>query len=120
MTPLLDLAFSLLIIFMIAAPLLEQSIEIELPTETARPQDPREPDEIQAVSIDAEGRIFWGGERVNLPTLRERLAELANLPEPPILAIRGDAEVRYQAVIDVIDAIKEQNLTRLMLDTRAE
>ena len=119
-TPLLDLAFSLLIIFMIAAPLLEQSIEVELPVESARPQSPRDPDRIETITIDAEGNVFWGGEAVDAAGLAERLREAAALPEPPILAVRGDASVRYQAVIDVIDAIKAQRLTRLMLDTRGE
>lgn len=119
-TPLLDLAFSLLIIFMIAAPLLEQSIEIELPVETVRPQERPDPDDIQTIAIDADGQVFWGDEPVDPAALELRLAELANLRDPPILSIRGDARVPYQAVVDVIDAIKAHRLTRIMLDTRGE
>ncbi len=118
-TPLLDLAFALLIIFMIAAPLLEQSIEVELPVAQSGTPPGSERPTVQRISIDAQGRIFWGDEGVTLAVLDQRLAEAALLPSPPILALRGDAAVRYQAVIDVLDAIKRHNLRRLMLDTRA-
>ena len=119
-TPLLDLAFSLLIIFMIAAPLLEQSIEVQLPVETARPQTERDPDRIETITIDAEGQVFWGDDAVDAAALQQRLAEAAARPQVPIIAVRGDARVPYQAVIGVVDAIKAERLTRLMLDTRGE
>ena len=119
-TPLLDLAFSLLIIFMIAAPLLEQSIEVQLPVETARPQTERDPDRIETITIDAEGQVFWGDDAVDAAALQQRLAEAAARPQAPIIAVRGDARVPYQAVIGVVDAIKAERLTRLMLDTRGE
>lgn len=118
-TPLLDLAFALLIIFMIAAPLLEQTIEVNLPQEAQRPQQERAPN-LQVISVDAQGQIYWGETPVSLPQLNDELASAAARAEPPVLAIRGDREVPYQHVINVIDAIKTHQLTRITLDTQAQ
>lgn len=116
-TPLIDLAFALLIIFMITAPLLEQTIELNLPAEAAKPQQPSSED-FAVLSIDAQGQIFWGELAVTLEQLRGQLESHAALPDPAPIRLRADAELRYQQVIDVIDLIKQQGLTRLSLDTQ--
>ncbi|MCC5839306.1 MAG: biopolymer transporter ExbD [Opitutales bacterium] len=117
-TPLIDLAFALLIIFMITAPLLEQSIDINLPVETARPQTAERP-RVQEISLDAEGRIFWGSDPVTPETLRENLELFSLDPSPPVISVRADADLRYQAVVDLMDLIKSYQLTRISLETRA-
>lgn len=119
MTPLIDLAFSLLIIFMITTPLLEQTIPVQLPVEAASPQ-PQDRDDFQNLSIDAEGRYFWGDQEVDEQALGDLLDTLANDPDPPVLSIRGDARLRYQQVITVIDMIKQRELTRISLDTQTQ
>lgn len=119
-TPLLDLAFALLIIFMISTPLLEQSIEVVLPVTAARPQDPRPDDRIQVINIDAQGRIFYGRQGVTLEQLDLLLGELAESPNPPVLSIRADRDLRYQVVVSVLDAVKRNHLTRISLDTQVE
>ncbi|MFP4282941.1 MAG: ExbD/TolR family protein [Opitutales bacterium] len=116
-TPLIDLAFALLIIFMITAPLLEQSIDIDLPVESPRTQQ-ENPPAVQEISIDAEGRYFWGNETVDLEQL-DRYLELEALAEDPaVLQVRADASLPYQSVIDLIDLIKKHNLRKLSLETR--
>lgn len=117
-TPLIDLAFALLIIFMITTPLLEQSITIELPLETARTQPPRE-GAFEYISLDARGQIFWGDKRVSLDELEEELRYVASRNEPPVISIRADANLPYQRVVDVIDLVKKYKLHQLSLDTRA-
>lgn len=118
-TPLIDLAFSLLIIFMITTPLLEQSIQIDLPVETARMQAPRE-DNFETISIDAQGQIHFGDEELTMPELDLELYNLAMREEPPVINLRADASLPYQRVIDVIDMIKKHKLSKLSLDTRAQ
>jgi biopolymer transport protein ExbD len=62
-TPLIDLAFALLIIFMIATPLLEQTIPINLPGEVSKPQLDVKND-IQVVSISRQGELYWGSKKL--------------------------------------------------------
>ncbi len=118
-TPLIDLAFALLIIFMITTPLLEQTISVNLPVEAAKPQ-PEDREDFQAVAIDQNGRYFWGEEQVSEQQLADLLDTMAMDPAPPVLSIRADAGLPYQRVITVIDMIKQRNLSKISLDTKAE
>lgn len=118
-TPLIDLAFALLIIFMITTPLLEQTIEVNLPTEAPKSQsDSRE--DFQAISINASGEYFWGDERVSRQQLADLLDTMAMDPAPPVLSIRADAQLPYQEVITVVDMIKQRKLSKISLDTQVE
>ncbi len=119
-TPLLDLAFSLLIIFMITTPLLEQTIPINLPEQDKSSSLSRPDVKFQAISVDGSGAIFWGKQKVDLVELNSLLVSLAAQPDPPAISLRADASLKYQIVIDVIDAIKRNNLTKLHLDTRVK
>ena len=118
-TPLIDLAFALLIIFMITTPLLEQTIEVNLPVESVNPQ-PEDRADFQAISIDAVGRYYWSDERVTEQQLADLLDTMAMDPAPPVLSIRADSQLTYQKVITVIDMIKQRNLSKISLDTKVE
>ena len=118
-TPLIDLAFALLIIFMIATPLLEQTIPINLPAEAAKPQ--REVDlPIQVLSIDAQGRFYWGANPVSDSEMAERLGRLSSDGEQPILRIRADKQLPYYRVIQLIDLVKQHDLVKISLDTEVQ
>ncbi len=116
-TPLIDLAFALLIIFMITTPLLEQSIPLDLPLETQKPQSTRD-DEFQTISVERDGKVYWGKETVTLARLDELLASAAARSAPPVISIRADKSLPYQKVIEVIDLVKANKLTRISLDTQ--
>lgn len=118
-TPLIDLAFSLLIIFMISAPLLEQTIQVELPVESAKPQTPRPDVRMHTIAIDEQGQVFWGEQNVDAARLGELLASAALEPEQPVISLRADRNLRYQEVVTVIDLIKQNGLTKLNIDTQA-
>ena len=119
--PLLDLAFSLLIIFMITTPLLEQSIPLDLPAESQKVQAEEKEDlKFQVISVNKDGQIYWGTEPVSFAVLDGFLQRLAESPNPPVLSIRADREVPYQKVIDVIDRIKSNQLSRIDLDTQVK
>ena len=118
-TPLIDLAFALLIIFMIATPLLEQTIPINLPAESAKPQ--REVDlPIQVLSIDAQGRFYWGANPVSDSEMAERLGRLSSDGVQPILRIRADKQLPYYRVIQLIDLVKQHDLVKISLDTEVQ
>ncbi len=118
-TPLIDLAFALLIIFIITTPLLEQTIAVTLPLETQKAQE--QPDfDFQSISINADGDYFWGEDPISFEDLDVLLAELATRPNPPVLNIRADRTLQYQEVISLIDLIKTHNLTKISLDTQVK
>ncbi len=115
-TPLIDLAFALLIIFMIATPLLEQTIPINLPSEFAKPQSQID-SEVQVLSIDRSGRFYWGNNVVSDSKMSTLLKELAQSENSPILRIRADKQLEYNRVIQLIDLVKQHNLVKISLDT---
>lgn len=118
-TPLIDLAFALLIIFMITTPLLEQTVALNLPVEMAKPQ-PENREDFQSVSIDQAGLYYWGDQQVSELQLGDLLDTMAMDPAPPVLSIRADAQLPYQRVIKVIDMIKQRKLSKISLDTKVE
>ncbi len=119
-TPLMDLAFSLLIIFMISTPLLEQTIPVNLPKQDANSASVRPDIDFQLITINADGQIYWGKQPVDLVGLNSLLASLSKTQDPPAISLRADRNLIYQKVIDVIDAIKRHNLTKLHLDTEVK
>lgn len=119
-TPLMDLAFSLLIIFMISTPLLEQTIPVNLPKQDVNSASVRPDIDFQLITIKADGQIYWGKQSVDLVELNSLLASLSKTQDPPAISLRADRNLIYQKVIDVIDAIKRHNLTKLHLDTEVK
>lgn len=117
-TPLIDLAFALLIIFMITAPLLQQSIDIRVPTESPRPQQ-EAPAEPVSLAINAEGLFYWGDESVGDNEMQSRLELIAQAADPPVVQIRADASLPYQRVVDLLDLVKGSGLQKISLETRA-
>lgn len=119
-TPLIDLAFALLIIFMITAPLLEQTIPLDLPQESQREQASREDVDFQVISIRKDGSYFWGENPVNWEELVELIQNLGKESNPPVINLRADGNVDYQKVISVVDQLKKNNLEKLSLDTQVK
>ena len=119
-TPLMDLACSLLIIFMISTPLLEQTIPVHLPKQDKNDASQRPDIDFQLISIKEDGQIYWGKQPVDLVQLDTLLGALAGQPEPPAISLRGDLSLPYQKIVDVISAIKRHNLTKLHLDTEVK
>lgn len=119
-TPLMDLAFSLLIIFMISTPLLEQTIPINLPKQDEHTASKRPEVDFQVISINKSGQIYWGKQPVSMDELNNLLHSLAGKKEPPAISLRADFTLPYQKIVDVIDAIKRNNLTKLHLDTEVK
>ncbi len=115
-TPLLDLAFVLLIIFIITTPLLESNIPLELPNGSKNNNTPVDPKSIRTVSIDKTGQIFLESRPVELPVLEQELAIFQRDTPNAAVVFRADKSLQYQQVVDVIDAIKQAQISRIGLD----
>jgi biopolymer transport protein ExbD len=120
-TNLVDLGFTLLIIFMISTPLIqqEQTIRLDLPGESKKPQPPPETD-FQTVSIDQSGNYYVGSKRVSFAELSRTLTEFAARPKKPVIRIRADMSLQYQQVVRVMDELTKRGLTKISLDTESK
>ena len=119
-TPLIDLAFSLLIIFMITTPVIEQYNRIDLPTQNSDNNQKPPEKEDKFITIDAEGRYNWGQDavsKIELETLLDQVSKDSG--NQPTIHLRGDRTLPYQKIMDVINMLKSRNLTKLSLDTKA-
>lgn len=120
-TNLVDLGFTLLIIFMIATPLInqEQTIPVDLPVETKSVQTKVDSDtRFETITIHADGTCHVGSEAVALAQLPGRLAAYADDRKPPVFRIRMDKNSTAQQFISVMDALKRNNLSKISFDTQ--
>ena len=120
-TPLLDLCFCLLIIFMIATPVLEQTTQIDLPLaskEIGTPQPENTPP-TRVVAIDQSGQLVFDGKVTFLAELEKEFRQIASLPKDrqPVVRIRGDGNVAYQRMIDLFSLARQSGITKVGLDT---
>ena len=119
-TNLIDLGFTLLIIFMIATPLInqEQTIRIDLPGQGHATQAKPEKNTFVAVSVDAAGKYYIDNREISLTELRSTLRGYATRPQPPIMRIRGDRSVPYEKVVQLMDELTQANLLKITIDTQ--
>lgn len=122
-TNLIDLGFTLLIIFMIATTFSkqEQTIPVNLPSQSKTPQAKPDPKtHFLVVAIDAKGRYYLdgAGNAVTVQELRSRLQRSAEDPNPPVVKIRADKSVPYEKVVTVMDELTKANLLKFTFDTQ--
>ncbi len=111
-TPLLDLAFVLLIIFVITTPLLEQSIRLDLP-KGGSPDDPRlERRDIKTVEVSAEGRYQLDGQALTLEQLVPILVSEAGRNPRMVVDVRADGQVDWEVVAALMDRCQRSGITR--------
>jgi biopolymer transport protein ExbD len=118
-TPLLDLAFVLLIIFMITTPLLESSMNLVIPSSGAT-NPPIKSTRVQILSIDRSETIRFNNQVVDLKALAARLTEVKQMNPNVAVVIRPDRELPVQKLIALMDALKQAQITKVGIATRAE
>ncbi len=114
-TPMLDLAYVLLVIFILMATASVQGIKVELPTASAS-QSLVQPKTI-ALTVNSSGQIFMDAYPVTLPDLETRLRNAkASNPEQPIV-LKGDGGAQYSKVMEVLDLCRKLELSKVGLVT---
>ncbi len=111
-TPLLDLAFVLLIIFVITTPLLENTVDLIVPTSGVE-RDPSDPDAINILSIDRNNVMKLNEKVVALEDLPAELISLRQARADVGVVVRAHHELPVQRLIDVMDAMKIASITRV-------
>jgi biopolymer transport protein ExbD len=118
-TPLLDLAFVLLIIFMITTPLLENSKTLIIPS-SATTNAPLNPTALQILSIDRNEIVRLNEEVVDLSTLEGRLAALKQADPNLAVVIRPDRSLPVQKLVSLMDALQRADITKVGIATQEE
>ena len=118
-TPLLDLAFVLLIIFVITTPLLEQSINLKLPR-GGQPDKFVNKRDIRTVEVSATGVYALDKRRMPIDQMIAQLAEDFRINPNLIVYIRADQEDPYKYIAAVIDGCQHNGITRYSLRTEPE
>jgi len=116
-TPLLDLAFVLLIIFVITTPLLEQSLPLKLPA-GGQPSPRVDQSDIRTVEISPQGAYRLNKMPIRLDDLERALARDFNANRNLIVAIRADENGRFKDVYAVLDRCRHHGITRM--DVKSE
>jgi len=107
LTNLIDVAFVLLIIFMITAPILQGGIEVQLPEAESRPI---ESSEAVVVSVAKDGQIFIEKAPVTMQEFQTVMRTYVGTDQPRPVTIRGDTNVPYGRVTEVLGILKEMSL----------
>ena len=118
-TPLLDLAFVLLIIFMITTPLLENSVNLIIPSSGAA-NAPVKAGRVQTISIDRRETIRVNDRTVTAAELVARLTELKRANPEVAIVIRPDRDLPVQKLISLMDALQRAQITKVGIATKAE
>jgi biopolymer transport protein ExbD len=116
-TPLLDLVFVLLVIFIITTPQLMNNLEMTLPSSKPPPPSDKKP-KITRIEVAADGQITLNGTTVTKTELRADLKQLkSDNPDMPVV-VKGSDEVEYQGMVVVLDTLQQLDITKVGLATQ--
>ena len=114
-TPFVDVMLVLLVIFMITAPLMQHSLEVQLPQESTEPVQVKE---IPSVTLKGNKKVFWNeGEMVNLLILARKVEEyLSNNPNGGVY-LKADKTLDYGFVMQVIATVRRAGVANIGMVT---
>lgn len=116
-TPLLDLAFVLLVIFIITTTPIVNDLELDLPKATRHEKDP--PRKANYITVESSGRTFLNRQEVRGQDLLEALVGL-RLSDPDLnVVVRGDGKTKYKQIRAVVDLCQQANVVKVDLATEA-
>ena len=118
-TPLLDLVFVLLVIFIITTPQMMNNLEMTLPSGKPPPKTDQPKPKINHIVVEATGKTFLNDQLVSVPELKKELQQLkAETPDLSVV-VKGSDEVEYQNMINVLDVLQQLDITKIGLATEA-
>ena len=118
-TPLLDLAFVLLIIFIITTPLMDKSVDLVIPSSKSAPNAVN-PSSVQTITINRLAEIKLNNQATDLDQLASNLAAIKQARPDAAVVIRSHRELPVQKLIDVMDAVQRAQITKVGVVTNPE
>src|SRR5580704_14720859 len=116
-TPLLDLAFVLLVIFIITTTPIVNDLDLSLPNASKHQKDP--PRKANYITVEAGGKLWINKAPVDLASLQQTLVSL-RMDDPDLsVIIRGDGKTKYRQIRAVLDACQQANVVKVDLATEA-
>ena len=116
-TPLLDLVFVLLVIFIITTPQMMNNLEMNLPSGKPPPPQKVKP-KINQIVVDANGQTFLNNQAVTVAVLKQDLQQLKSEDTNLSVVVKGDDNVDYQNMISVLDVLQQLDITKVGLATQ--
>ncbi|HTX21536.1 MAG TPA: biopolymer transporter ExbD [Candidatus Aquilonibacter sp.] len=117
-TPLLDLVFVLLVIFIITTPQMMNNLQMSLPSGKPPPQKVKP--QINHIDVDAKGQTFLNDQPVTIPQLNDDLKALQTENPDLNVVVKGSDNVDYQNMISVLGVLQELDITNIGLATEAQ
>ncbi|SRR5258706_6771981 len=115
-TPMLDLAYVLLVIFIIMTTASVQGMKVNLPKASSAPSLAAQA--TKAITVTNDGKIFLDTIPVSLPELEQRLVQQKSItPQFPVV-LRGDSQTQYQNIMNVLDLLGRLSITQVGLATK--
>ena len=114
-TPLLDLAFVLLVIFILTATPITNDLALELPKAAPRSKEPVP--KVNYVTVDAGGKIFLNRKELTLDALRDEVIQLRTDDPDLNVTLRGDAKSPYKQIRAALDTLQQCNVAKVKLAT---
>jgi biopolymer transport protein ExbD len=111
MVPLIDVVLVLLVIFIVTAPLLTNVVKLDLPKATSA-ADIQKPEKVE-FAIDANGGLFWKGERISREDAIARFAEEGRKRPQPEVYLRADQNVPYRYVAETLADASKGGLSKV-------
>jgi biopolymer transport protein ExbD len=114
-TPLLDLAFVLLVIFIITTTPIVNDLDLNLPAAARRDKEP--PAKANYVTVTGNGSIFLNKQETDIANLHAQLVELRTADPDLSVIVRGDSKTRYERIVDILDLLQQANVLKVNLAT---
>jgi len=116
-TSLVDVAFVLLIIFIITAPIMQGGVDVQLPRAEARPLQPREG---MWVTVDQQGQVFVDDTPLSYEDFRAAFPAMVTARQPEGVYVRGDGRADYASVLRVVAVIRSAGIQNVGLVAEGE
>jgi biopolymer transport protein ExbD len=117
-TPLLDLAFTLLVIFIVTMPLLGKVADLVLPS-TQATRESLNPAQVEVISLDSRRRLYWNGVPATRAELEQKLAALGGAGGGHGVVVEADRSLNVQDAVDLLDLVSAAGIGKAAIVTSA-